>query len=87
MIGEITLKNSGQRRTSLNYLDFEKLLLELMIDKLLMQEENTAKLRKLFTEADTDYSGFLTADELYGVFLKLKIDVKFEEMIELMAEF
>jgi len=44
-------------------------------------------LRKLFKEADTDYSGFLEADELYNVMLKLKIDITFEELIEMLDKY
>lgn len=49
----------------------------MVIDKLLATEESAQELRRLFKEADTDYSGFLSADELYGVLLKLKIEVSF----------
>ena len=57
------------------------------MDKILHSEDNTAKLRTMFKEADTDYSGFLSADELYGLILKNKIDIKFDELIEMMSEF
>ena len=44
-------------------------------------------MRKLFKEADTSYSGFLEADELYGVLLKLKIDLTIEEFTELLDKY
>ena len=41
----------------------------------------------MFRDADTDYSGYLTADEVYTVLLKNGIDLKYDELIELMEEF
>lgn len=41
-----------------------------MLDMLLSGEDDVEKMRALFKEADTDYSGFLSADEIYAVFIK-----------------
>ena len=41
----------------------------------------------MFKDADTDYSGYLTADEVYAVLLKNGVDLAYEELIELMNEF
>lgn len=59
----------------------------MVIDKLLATEDSAQELRRLFKEADTDFSGFLSADELYGVLLKLKIEVTFNELAELLQDF
>lgn len=69
------------------YPDFEKMCMDKLVDKLISAEDKTSELRRLFKEADTDYSGFLTADEVYGVLLKLKIEIRFDELVELMSEF
>ena len=41
----------------------------------------------MFKDADTDYSSFLTVDEVYTVLLKKGIDLSHEELCELIAEF
>lgn len=59
----------------------------MVIDKLIATEDSAQELRRLFKEADTDYSGFLSADEVYGVLLKLKVEVTFQELSELLREY
>ena len=41
----------------------------------------------MFKDADTDYSGYLSADEVYTVLLKNGIDLSYDELIELINEF
>ena len=41
----------------------------------------------MFKDADTDYSGYLTSDEIYTVLLKNGIDLEYDELVELMNEF
>ena len=41
----------------------------------------------MFKDADMDYSGYLSADEVYSVLLKNGIDLTYEELIELINEF
>jgi len=41
----------------------------------------------MFRDADTDYSGYLSADEVYTVLLKNGIDLTFDELCELISEF
>ena len=59
----------------------------IMLDMLLQSEDNVEETRALFREADTDYSGFLEADELWNVLIKQGIDLSFEELVQLMSEF
>lgn len=37
----------------------------------------------MFRDADTDYSGYLSVDEIYSVMLKKGIELTYEELIEL----
>lgn len=41
----------------------------------------------MFKDADTDYSGYLSIDEFYTCLLKNGIDLSYEELLELIAEF
>ena len=59
----------------------------IMLDMLLSTEDNVEATRAMFREADTDYSGFLSADEVYAVLLKQGVDLQFDELVELMQEF
>jgi Ca2+-binding EF-hand superfamily protein len=38
-------------------------------------------------EADINRSGLLTADELYGVMLKLKLEITYQELLELLTDY
>ena len=58
-----------------------------MTSRLLEQDDRIEDFRAMFKDADTDYSGYLTADEVYTVLLKNGIDLQYEELIELMEEF
>ena len=58
-----------------------------MQERLLEQDDQVEEFRNMFRDADTDYSGFLTADEVYTVLLKRGIDLTWEELIELISEF
>ena len=67
--------------------EFGALMKPILLEKLLSAEDNVEAIRALFKEADTDYSGFLTADEVYAVLLKQGVDLTFEELVDLMQEF
>lgn len=57
-----------------------------MKDSILAQEDNIQDLRKKFLEADTDYSGYLSVDELYIALKKGGADISHEDIINLMSE-
>lgn len=65
---------------------FNKLMLPVMEEALLAQEDNIQDLRKKFLEADTDYSGYLSVDELYIALKKGGADVTQDDIIMLMNE-
>ena len=67
--------------------EFVNLMKPIMLDMLLSTEDNVEATRALFRAADTDYSGFLTADEVYSVLLQQGVDLTFEELVDLMQEF
>ena len=58
----------------------------LMQEELVNQEERVVDLRAKFLEADTDYSGFLSVDELWALLLKMGADVTHEDVVQLMSE-
>ena len=51
------------------------------------QDDKIEDFRAMFKDADMDYSGYLSADEVYSVLLKNGIDLTYEELIELINEF
>lgn len=51
------------------------------LEQVLSQEDSLEDFRALFVEADTDNTGFLSADEIYNVLVKQGIVVTFEEMV------
>ena len=67
--------------------EFIALMKPIMLDMLLSTEDNVEASRALFRAADTDYSGFLSADEVYSVLLQQGVDLTFDELVELMQEF
>lgn len=54
-----------------------------MQNRLLEQDDRIEDFRAMFKDADADYSGYLTADELYTVLIKNGIDLSYDELIEL----
>lgn len=58
-----------------------------LTSRLLEQDDRIEDFRAMFKDADTDYSGHLTADEVYTVLLKEGIDLDYDDLIELMNEF
>lgn len=66
---------------------FEDFFYPILIDKVLSTQDNDAFLRKMFKEADTDFSGYLSVDELYGVMLKMKIELTYQELMDLVLEY
>ena len=61
-------------------------MMPLMQEELVNQEERVEDLRAKFLEADTDYSGFLSVDELWALLLKMGADVTHEDVVQLMSE-
>ena len=58
-----------------------------MEGRLVDQDDRVEDFRQMFRDADSDYSGYLTADEVYCVLLKNGVDLSYEELVELMNEF
>ena len=71
----------------INLPEFMKLMKPEMQNRLLEQDDRIEDFRAMFKDADTDYSGYLTADEVYSVLLKNGIDLSYNELIELIGEF
>lgn len=70
MVNEIAPGREGIDRNG-----FTQLMTGIMVEKLLSVEDNMEKTRQLFREADTDYSGFLDADEIFTVLYKQGVDL------------
>jgi Ca2+-binding EF-hand superfamily protein len=62
-------------------------MLPILLDELVSKEDRTEDIRAMFKEADTDYSGFLSIDEMYACLLKMGADVTKQEVIDLFTEF
>lgn len=65
---------------------FNKLMLPIMKEDLITRQNQQEDLRQRFIEADTDYSGFLTVDQLWNLMTNMGALVTMDEVIELMAE-
>ena len=61
-------------------------MMPLMQDELISQEDRVEDLRAKFLEADVDYSGFLSVDELWNLLHKMGADVTQDDVITLMNE-
>lgn len=72
---------------SINLQEFTKLMLPEMQNRLLEQDDRIEDFRAMFRDADTDYSGYLSADEVFTVLLKNGIDLSFDELVQLISEF
>ena len=72
---------------SLDFEEFKELMLPRVYDNLLNQDDKNEEFRNMFLEADTDYSGFLSAREIYVILLNKGIDISLNELTDLIAEF
>ena len=83
MIASVDANGNG----CLDYPEFEQLMRPKIMEMLLTSEDNVEATRALFLEADIDYSGYLTADEVWNVLIKQGVDIDFEDLVLLMNEF
>ena len=67
--------------------EFMALMKPEMQRRLLEQDDSVEDFRAIFRDADVDYSGNLSASELYGCLLNNGIDLSFDELCELIGEF
>lgn len=81
-----TIANDQAAKT-LTYSQFESFFYGLLVDRVLSSQDNDEYLRDMFREFDSDYSGFLSIEELYSVMLRLKIDMRYEELEALVMEY
>ena len=61
--------------------EFQTLMRPEMQNRLLEQDDRIEDFRAMFRDADTDYSGYLSADEVYTVLLKNGVDLSYDELI------
>ena len=54
--------------------------------EMLGKQDDFHDLRQMFMEADADYSGFLTIDELFNCIQSMGLQVTMEDVTKLMAE-
>lgn len=73
-------------RPYLNKVQFNSMMLPIMINEILEKKDNIQDLRALFLEADVDGSGFLDVAELYVAIKKMGADITEDELAVLMAE-
>ena len=85
---ETMIKSVGtDNELRINLQEFSTLMKPEMQNRLLEQDDRIEDFRAMFKDADTDYSGYLSADEVYTVMLKNGIDLSYDELIELINEF
>eukprot|EP00354_Favella_ehrenbergii_P003109 CAMPEP_0170456456 /NCGR_PEP_ID=MMETSP0123-20130129/4081_1 /TAXON_ID=182087 /ORGANISM="Favella ehrenbergii, Strain Fehren 1" /LENGTH=73 /DNA_ID=CAMNT_0010719933 /DNA_START=1577 /DNA_END=1798 /DNA_ORIENTATION=- len=70
-----TVDKDGDMRVDLN--EFSELMRPEMQNRLLEQDERIEDFRAMFKDADTDYSGYLSADEVYTCLLRNGIDLTY----------
>jgi len=80
-----SVDKNGNNKLDLD--EFEQLMRPKILEMMLTSEDNVEATRALFREADIDYSGYLTADEVWNVLIKQGVDVEFEDLVLLMDEF
>lgn len=83
MIKKVDLDGDG--RISLD--ELVALLKPVLLEELVSKESSIEEIRGLFMEADTDYSGFLSIDEMYACMLKMGVNVSRQEIVRLFMEF
>lgn len=83
MIKKVDLDGDG--RISLD--ELVALLKPVLLEELVSKESSIEEIRALFMEADTDYSGFLSIDEMYACMLKMGVNVSRQEIVRLFMEF
>ena len=76
----------GSKKEAIGPDQFGDMMMPLMQEELVNQEERVEDLRAKFLEADVDYSGFLSVDELWGLLSKMGADVSHEDVVQLMSE-
>ena len=55
--------------------EFQQLMMPIVLNEMVSSDESIEQYRSLFLEADLDYSGYLSVDELYSVLLKTGVDI------------
>lgn len=80
------IKTHSDGAPHVNKIQFNKMMMPIMIDELLAKKDNVQDLKRIFLEADVDNSGFLDVGELYGAIKRLGADITEDELAILMAE-
>lgn len=57
-----------------------------MEEEMFSAQDNIEDLKKIFLEADTDFSGLLDVGELYTALTKMGADVTEDDIVQLMSE-
>ena len=83
MVKKVDLDGDG--RITLD--ELISLLRPILLEELVSKESSVEEIRAMFKEADTDYSGFLSIDEMYVCLLKMGVNVSRQEIVKLFMEF
>lgn len=83
MVKKVDLDGDG--RITLD--ELISLLRPILLEELVSKESSVEEVRAMFKEADTDYSGFLSIDEMYVCLLKMGVNVSRQEIVKLFMEF
>lgn len=83
MIKKVDIDGDGRITLS----ELITLLKPILLEELLSKDDSTEQLRAMFKEADTDYSGFLSIDEMYACMLQMGVSCSRQEIVKLFMEF
>ena len=80
------IKHAGASDEGIDRNQFDKLMYPIMLDDYISFEENVDDLKRVFLEADVDYSGKLSVDQLYFALKNNNMEISKTECVELMLE-
>lgn len=83
MISKVDANGDG----SIDRNEFQTLIMPILLNEIVAADEAAEHYRSIFLQADLDYSGFLSVDELFSVLLNQGVDINRQELVDLLIDF